>query len=115
MPRLVVDNLGGANFSVSGDGTLVYLEPIPSPRLVVWVDRHGQQTPIPELPRNFAHPRISPRRGNRLALSTFRDLFVWEPPGAPVQLSFTPFANWLPVWTPDGERLVYGSWRGGIG
>ena len=112
IPQLVVDNLGGANFSVSDDGTLVYPEAMTVERQLVWVDRNGRETGIEGLPRNAAHPRVSPRDPTRLALSTFRDLLVWRPPGAPVQLTFSPFNNWLPLWMPDGQRLVFGSWRG---
>ena len=115
LPRVVVTPLGSANFAVSRDGTLAYLEPAPDTRQLVWVDRQAKETAFPGLPRSFFHPRISPKDDTRLALVTLRDLFVWDLPDAPVQLSFTPSTNWLPLWTPDGERLVYGSSRGGHG
>ena len=112
---VVVDNVGGANFNVSDDGTLVYPQAVTNSRQLVWVDRGGRESRIEGLPGNAAHPRVAPRGPARLALSTFRDLIVWQPPGAPVQLTFSSFANWLPLWMPDGQRLVYGSWRGGNG
>ena len=52
--------------------------------------------------------RFSPPRPSR-------DVWVWDLARAPVQLTLTPFAEWLPLWMPDGDRLIYGSWRGGNG
>jgi hypothetical protein len=116
LPELVSDNIGGANFSISANGTLVYPQPREIVRDLVWVDRTGKETVIAGAPRGpIGHPRVSPRDTARLAYSSFRDLHVWRPPGGPVQLTFSSFSNWIPLWLPDGERLVFGSWRGGNG
>jgi serine/threonine-protein kinase len=116
VPQLVGDNLGGANFSVSANGTLVYPQAVTTTRQMVWVDRHGKETVVEGVPRNVpAHPRVSPRDADRVAFSTFRDLYVWRQGGALVQLTFSPFASWMPLWLPDGQRLLFGSWRGGNG
>jgi eukaryotic-like serine/threonine-protein kinase len=115
VPRVVTDALGSANFSVSGDGTLAYIEPAAARLSLVWVDRQGREAPVQDGGAAFFHPRVSPRNDALLAAATYRDVWVWDLARAPVQLTFTPFGEWLPLWTPDGERLIYGSWRGGGG
>jgi serine/threonine-protein kinase len=106
---------GVADLDVASDGTLVYLEPSKAPqqRTLVWVDRRGQETPLPAQQGAYYHPRISPVDNRRLAFSMAEDLWVWELSRAPARLTFTPGPDWLHLWMPDGERLVYGSWRGG--
>jgi serine/threonine-protein kinase len=115
VPRIVTDGIGSANVSLTADGMLAYLEPTPNARQLVWVDRQGKETALPEVTHSLRHPRISPVSDRQLAFSSFRDLFVWDLADAPVQLSFIPFANWLPLWMPDNTRLVFGSWRAGTG
>jgi Tol biopolymer transport system component len=63
-PQAVVDNVemrangDGAQYAVSDNGTLVYLEA--SQTQLVWVDRSGASTPISPALRRFAMPRASP-------------------------------------------------------
>jgi eukaryotic-like serine/threonine-protein kinase len=78
---------------------------------LVWVDRLGTELPLPELPRVYESPRISPD-GGRVAYH------VSAPPGEP-QLAVLDFKrgittrltferrNMNPVWTPDGKRIIY--------
>ena len=118
--RPVVVNASGAvaQFDVAADGTLAYPRDgrIEYDDLVpVWVDRDGREMPIAAPPGSYRHPRISPD-GRRLAIVDSGDIVVWEidrPWSATSRITFTPGIDWFPVWTPGGERIVFGSWRGG--
>lgn len=115
VPNVATDGLGSADFTMSAAGTLAYLERIPTRSKATWVDRNGNEEPLEGSSGGIAHPRISPVNDARIALSSFVDLFFWELPRPPVQLTFTPSLDWLPLWMPDGERLVFGSARAGTG
>ncbi|HUF34993.1 MAG TPA: protein kinase, partial [Gemmatimonadales bacterium] len=112
-----------AAFALAEDGTLVYL-PLQarSEQELVWVDRAGAVEPIlglsdPQLPpgaKNFHAARLSPD-GTRIAFTAlygfdipraFR-LFVYDlRRGVVNPVTVDVNADW-PVWTPDGERLVF--------
>ena len=76
LPVSLVEQIGGSangpgDFSVSADGTLVYVPGGNAPalaRTLVWVDRQGRETAINAPPRGYFYPRLSPD-GNRLALT----------------------------------------------
>jgi serine/threonine-protein kinase len=106
-------------FDVSPAGTLVYPRGVRNLstdlRVPTWVDRTGRETPLPMPPANYLHPRISPD-GRRLALVEGGDFFVWnlgQPESRGLRVTYAPGLDWFPVWTPDGRRIVFGSWRGG--
>ena len=110
---------GSGLFDISRDGSLVYSVSsgdAPSERVLVWVDRNGREDPISAPPRAYAWPRLSPD-GTRVAVEVNdqdRDIWIWDVRrhgltrftlGAAVERS--------PVWTPDGQRLVFSSDREG--
>ena len=76
---------GAPNYSVSRRGDLVFRAgwcrwSAPSLRSLVWVDRKGQETPIPAQPRAYAVARISPD-GTRVALDMrdqTNDIWIWD-------------------------------------
>jgi serine/threonine-protein kinase len=116
VPRVLVNPLGSAEFSVSGNGTLVYFdatESIDPVRSLVWVDRRGQSTPLEVTDGRIGHTRLSPD-GTQLVFFDSGDLFLWDfQRHRRTRLTFTSQMDWYPVWMPDGKRLVFGSWRGG--
>jgi Tol biopolymer transport system component len=83
---------------------------------LVWVDRAGRETPTGAPPNLYAAPRLSPD-GRRIALEIRdrqndihvfdleRRAFVRLAPGASVEST--------PIWTPDGQRIVFSSRRDG--
>ena len=106
---------GAPNFAVSDNGTLVYapggagaLKGRP-----VWVGRDGRDLgslTTADLD-NPSFPRISPD-GRRLALNVGGDLWVYDLDGRPpIKLSFGG-ASFTPLWSPDGQRIVYESSNG---
>jgi hypothetical protein len=107
-----------AHFDIGQDGTLAYLDGTlrdDGDLRLVWVDRAGRETLLSASPGTYRHPRLSPD-GRRLAVSLSGDIVVWDfdrPWETMSRMTFAPQMDWAPVWTPDGRRVVFGSWRGG--
>ena len=111
----VVTELGGAaNFGVSDTGSLVYVSGVAgggTTESFVRVDRDGREEPLPLPPRDYYSPRLSPD-GTRVAVSVVESggtpaLWVYDVVSA-AGLRFTQEAAAMgPVWTPDGERVVF--------
>ena len=122
---LVVQNVGyttgatgAAHFSVADNGSLAY---VPGglgteTRTLVWVDRQGREEPVAAPPRDYVQPRISPD-GTRVVLDVRDqedDLWIWDlVRETPTRFTFDPGQDWYPVWTPDSQRIVFGSSRAG--
>lgn len=110
---------GAAQFAVSEDGTLVYVAGQAAgtpPAPIVWMDRNGKTTALRAQPADWTNPAFSPD-GQRLAVDINdgkqRDVWVYE--WARDTLSRLTFdatmAAW-PLWTSNGQRLVFSSRRG---
>ena len=116
MPNTTLDS-GAGQFSVSASGTLAYVKGgvfIFPDRLLVWVDRNGRIEPLAAAPRAYNYPRLSPD-GKRIAVSTQGDRNVWMydvARGATSRIA-TEGRNMAPAWTPDGQRVTFGSSPGG--
>ena len=118
VPRLVTSNTGTAECAVATDGTLVYMD-MPglvaaNARTLVWVDRNGKERPIPAPPRAYQQPRLSPD-GKRVALwisDQEDDIWVWGMGQTLLaRLTVDPGMDRFPVWTRDGQRIVFTSNR----
>ena len=110
-------NVASANYGFSDQGALVYVLGASAPqRTLVWVDREGQEEPVPVEPRAYTYPRISPG-GTRVALQVGdqeEDIWIWDfARETSMRLTFDPGSDEHPVWTPDGERVVFSSAREG--
>ena len=130
-PEVIVDHVmtklsSAADFSVSGNGTLVY---VPGgaggqewkPRELVWVNRKdGVEAPIHMPSHNYGLPRVSPD-GARVAVNMIdavrgnydHGIGVWDfVSGRLTQLSMLDIAT--PVWTSDGKRIVFATQWGDV-
>jgi len=114
--------VGNANFSVSRNGTLVYvagggaLVQNVLPRSLVWVDRRGIETPIKAPTRPYGVARLSPD-GTRVAVdirSPGSDIWIWDLERETLTpLTVDPAVDLAPVWTQDSRRIIWSSSRGG--
>jgi serine/threonine protein kinase len=113
-----------AHYSLSRSGGLVYIPSASSPfgsRLLVWVDRDGNVTPLTEERRGYSYPKISPD-GRRVAFQVAEQFGgvanVWlydQETRSSSQFTFESTSPWLnPTWTPDGERLTFRDKRDGV-
>ena len=106
---------GGAQFSFSDSGTFVYVtgSALTADFSIYWMDAAGKFTPLRELPGDYGDLAISPN-GKRLAIDITNgsgtDIWVydWERDTL-TRLTFAGDSNTHPVWTLDGQRIVYAS------
>ncbi len=113
---------GTADYSISNDGTLIYASGGVTggqENVLVWVDREGKEEPLAAEPRNYGEPRISPD-GLRLAVTIYEsgvgDVWIYDlEREIPTRLTFDPAMDHDPLWTPDGQRIVFDSGRDGAG
>ena len=107
---------GVAAFRVAPSGTLVY-QPQQSRggRVLTWVDRAGNETPLPVAARAFDTPRVSPD-GRRLAFTAAdgdrRDIWTYEIANDKLTRVTQEGDNWGPLWTRDGSAVAYATDRG---
>ncbi len=113
-------NNGSASYTFSNDGLLIYLpgedttEITEDSRTLLWVDRNGNEESL-SLRRNFLRPVVSPD-GQRLAVSINEndneDIWVYDLARNTLsRLTFDAAFDRNPLWTPDGERIVFASNR----
>jgi serine/threonine-protein kinase len=109
-PFLVVAD--GIGPSASNDGTLVYRQfEFDPPEQLVWVDREGTILgTIGQAGDGFDHPSLSPD-GERIVVRVGRepyDLWIMSVTrGTQTRLTAEEGPETDPVWTPDGNRVVY--------
>jgi hypothetical protein len=112
---------GGLAYSVSTTGVLAYktnpLEGLPD--RVGWFDRTGHLLePLGPFPfETFAGVALSPD-GRQLAMQTLRgaapnsEIWLFDLiRGRPIQFTFSDGSDRAPVWSPDGQRVVFASQR----
>ena len=121
----VVDNIvadsttGGAQYAVSNDGTLVFLQGRKSTKAVsvVWMERSGSIGTLHDTPLDWTNPQVSPR-GTHLAFDVHdgrnRDIWILDLDTRQMsQLTSDAADDYKPVWTRDSKRIVFTSTRNG--
>ena len=111
---------GGAQFSVTDSGTLMYVagDALRADVAIYWMDAAGKFTPIRETPGIYGDLAISPD-GKRLAMDINdgkrTDIWVLDlERDTLTRITFASNTNMYPFWTPDGQRIVYASSEKGI-
>jgi len=121
VPRPVIEGVGvstvdgTALFALAGNGSVVYVpssEPDAARRdQLVWVDRQGVEQPAAEVLQGYRDPRLSPD-GQHLAVffSDANGTDVWSLDlgrATWTRMTYGEGNNVRPLWSPDGERIIY--------
>jgi Tol biopolymer transport system component len=120
----VAPNVGGNSItvlgfmSVSTNGVLAYTSTRQPQQALRWFDRQGRV--LGTLVEGVAVDqfRIAPD-GRRVVAAILdasagtRSLWIYEAERPPVRLTFAGTHDWEPVWSPDGTRVAFGSYRDG--
>ncbi len=117
------NQVGAANFNLASNGTLVYLTGGAADSqsyTLIWIDREGREEPLSLAPGPYTQAGVSPD-GTHAAV-TIRDsdgsTDVWVAElsrGTLSRVTETSDTDNVPMWTPDGEHLVFASMREGTG
>ena len=113
----------GVRYAISDSGTLVYIPGITVDFISfgdpAWVDFKGQEMPIEAKPNIYSYPKISPD-GTKVALAVMdlgsakTDIWILDLLRKILtRLTFYESSNTMPLWTPDGQRIVFASDRDG--
>src|SRR5262245_55224409 len=108
------------NFSVSGNGVLVF-DPRPNRQRsqLLWVDRSGRIINSLEGWDNVSSPNLAPDDRRFLVVRTSpqninNDIWLSDvTSGTPVQFTFDPGSDQVGTWSPDASRIVWASNRSG--
>jgi eukaryotic-like serine/threonine-protein kinase len=108
-----------AHFSVSRTGVLVYVAGGTSSNKLEWVDRGGRELGQLGQAGDLLTPAIAPS-GDRVALRIAdpatgnRDIWLYDiARGTATRFTFNAAGDGLPLWSPDGSRVLFASNRGG--
>jgi serine/threonine-protein kinase len=108
--------LGDAEFTLSSNGSVVYISGADPNGMIVMVDRQGAAQPLTEERRAFSAPRFSPdgkRVAVRIGEGSATDVWIYEvEQGLLSRLTFGG-NNSFPIWTPDSKRVTFMSARAG--
>jgi serine/threonine protein kinase/Tol biopolymer transport system component len=107
-----------SQYSVSANGALAYGGGSGADRReMIWLDRAGKQIASAGPPAEYQNVRLSPDEKslvfNRNEAGN-DDVWVLDTTrGVPTRLTFDPGGDNLPIWSPDGLRVLWPSSRGG--
>jgi serine/threonine protein kinase len=106
-------------FSVSQTGVLAYESNSSGKTQLTWVDRNGKQLSLVGQPSNYLRQTLSPDE-KQVAIDDLdaqgnRDIWIIDlARGTPTRFTFDPAVDWVPIWSPDGSRILFSSNREGV-
>ena len=106
---VAVEIATAASVSTADDGTIAYRSDAGGVGTPIWANRAGVQVgAVSGDLKNPQYPRLSPD-GQRLALVVDGGLWEYDLHGRPPVKLTTEGSVYSPLWTPDGQSLVYES------
>jgi DNA-binding winged helix-turn-helix (wHTH) protein/Tol biopolymer transport system component len=111
-PRPVADSVRRLYATIAFAGGVLLYAPAAPPSRLTWLDRSGKPLGEAGEPGDYQNFRISPE-GSRVTLARANDaegmdLWVLETArGVSNRLTSNPGASHLPVWSPDGQRILF--------
>lgn len=112
------DERNRAGISVSSSGLLAYRTGESNPRQLTWLDRNGKvQGTIGQTDSTFLNPEVA-SDGHRVVVSRLiqGNLDIWALDGSRMsRITIEAAADFFPLWSPDGTRIVFRSNRSGAG
>ena len=108
-----------SHYAISNSGTLIYLPGQSSgsnnERTFMWVDRDGKEELLNTPPNTYRVPKVSPD-GREVATAALindnTDIYIWNIVDETLRrLTFDEADDSAPIWTPDGERIIFWSGR----
>ena len=120
MDGVVTKGSGAADFDIAPQGSLVYVSGIAGGgNSVVWVDQQGREEPLGLPQGTYGDVRVSPD-GTSVALHLLStetggtDVWTYDiMRGTLSRLTTDPAEDQYPLWTLDGQRIVWASNREG--
>jgi len=111
------ENFSLSNFSVSNSGVLLFWGGTVLSRQLIWFDRNGKQLSLVGTPGQYNDVVLSPDE-KRLAVQQIdgesSDLWIFDlARGLPSRFTFETTSEDDPVWSPDGNTLVFSISSGG--
>ncbi len=104
---------GSDDYALSDQGTLIYIPgQVGVEHSLVWVDREGTETLVTEKKREYAGSRISPD-GKQVAFSIHQggsphSVWIYDfERDSFSRLTFEGSSAGMPIWSPDGNWIVY--------
>ncbi len=112
-----IDEGTDGSLSVSNTGLLFFRKASTTTanKQLTWFDHTGRQLGQVGEPANYGDVELSPT-ADRAAVDTIannnRDVWMIDlARGVPSRITFDAAADWTPVWSPDGKRIVFASAR----
>ena len=122
-PSPIAESVGTAQnrvlFSVAGNSALAYVPEADAEDTTrpIWFDRNGKAQSAP-VPTPGTTPRLS-RDDKQIAVTRIDpesgagDIWLDDRVRGVIRLTSDPAFEWIPVWSPDGTRVAFGSNRSG--
>jgi Tol biopolymer transport system component len=107
---------GGSDFSVSAEGTLLWMDPLTVRQLrLTWRDRNGSKLNDTGVPpsRNISQVRLSPDGTKAVYRAEEGNVDIWVADltrGVSSRLTFGPEQNDWPFLSPSGQEIVFSRW-----
>jgi serine/threonine protein kinase len=105
--------LGQTAFYASSEGTLAYVTDAPTDLSLVWMDRQGHRLEVPTVLAGAVNPALNAdARQVAFHVGATPDIWTYDfDRNQTTRLTTDPAADWFPLFSRDGSRLLFASNR----